>query len=112
MPNVALFNIAGEEIGKGSMDFILKSNYGEYIEKAKAIYEAYADKIILPTDLGYVEDGVRKECAVGAVPAHIGAVDIGSETAALYQQHIRTAKTVSGKKYYSSWSKYKKVKTK
>ena len=84
----------GEEIGKGSMDFILKSNYGEYIEKAKAIYEAYSDKIILPTDLGYVEDGVRKECAVGSVPSHIGAVDIGSETAALYQQHIRTAKTV------------------
>ena len=25
----------GEEIGKDSMDFILKSNYGEYIEKAK-----------------------------------------------------------------------------
>ena len=36
----------GEEIGKGSMDFILKSNYGEYIEKAKAIYEVYGDKIV------------------------------------------------------------------
>ena len=84
----------GEEIGKDSMDFILKSNYGEYIEKAKGIIEKYADKIIVPVDLAYVEDGVRKECAIGSVPAHIGAMDIGSETAALYQQHIRSAKTV------------------
>ena len=29
-----------------------------------------------------------------------------------YYVRIRTYKTVSGKKYYSSWSKYKKVKTK
>ena len=29
-----------------------------------------------------------------------------------YYLRIRTYKTVSGKKYYSSWSKYKKVKTK
>ena len=84
----------GEEIGKDSMDFILKSNYGEYIEKAKGIIEKYADKIVIPVDLAYVEDGVRKECAVGSVPEHIGAMDIGSETAALYQQHIRSAKTV------------------
>ncbi|MBQ3486667.1 MAG: phosphoglycerate kinase, partial [Clostridia bacterium] len=84
----------GEEIGRGSMDFILKSNYGEYIEKAKGIIEKYADKIVVPVDLAYVEDGVRKECAVGSVPTHINAMDIGSETAALYQQHIRSAKTV------------------
>ena len=84
----------GEEIGKDSMDFILKSNYGEYIEKAKGIIEKYADKIIVPVDLAYVEDGVRKECAIGSVPEHINAMDIGSETAAIYQQHIRSAKTV------------------
>ena len=29
-----------------------------------------------------------------------------------YYVRIRTYKTVSGKKYYSSWSKYKKIKTK
>ena len=84
----------GEEIGKDSMDFILKSNYGEYIEKAKGIIEKYADKIVIPVDLAYVEDGVRKECAVGSVPTHINAMDIGSKTAELYQQIIRDAKTV------------------
>lgn len=84
----------GEEIGKGSVDFIYKSNYEEYIDKAKVLYEKYADRIMLPTDLAYVEDGVRKECKIGAVPAHIGAVDVGSETAKAYADVIYSSKTV------------------
>ena len=84
----------GEAIGQGSLDFIYKSSYGEFIEKAKTIYEKYADKIVLPSDLAYVEDGARKECAIGAVPADICAVDIGSETARQYEAIILAAKTV------------------
>ncbi len=84
----------GEEIGQGSLDFIFKSNYGEYIEVAKRIYAEYGERILLPVDLGYVENGERRECAIGAVPAAIGAVDVGSGTAELYQAAIRGAKTV------------------
>ena len=84
----------GEGIGRGSLDFIYKSNYGEYIEKAKGIYETYASRIVLPTDLAYVENGARRECAVGAVPVDICAVDIGSRTAAAYRERILSAKTV------------------
>ena len=84
----------GEQIGQGSMNFIIKSNYQEFIEKAKVIYEQYADKIVLPTDLAYIENGQRLECPVGNVPEAITALDIGSETAAAYQQIIRDAKTV------------------
>lgn len=84
----------GEDIGKGSMDFILKSNYGEYIEKAKVLYEKYKDYIVLPADLAYVEEGVRKEAGVGAIPKEAALTDIGAETAAVYQEYIRTSKTV------------------
>jgi len=84
----------GEDIGKGSMDFILKSNYGEYIEKAKGIYEKYKDNIVLPTDLAYTEGGVRKEAKIGAIPELVGLTDIGHDTAAAYQNYIRTSKTV------------------
>lgn len=34
----------GAEIGKGSLDFIYKSNYGEYIDVAKVLLEKYADR--------------------------------------------------------------------
>ncbi len=84
----------GEDIGKGSMDFIMKSNYGEYIDKAKVIYEKYKDNIVLPTDLAYTEDGVRKEAKIGSIPEHVGLVDIGEETSAAYQKYIRESKTV------------------
>ena len=84
----------GETIGQGSLDFIYRSNYGEYIEKAKGIYAKYADRIVLPADLAYVQDGLRRECAVGSVPEDICAVDIGSRTAKQYETVILQARTV------------------
>ena len=84
----------GESIGRGSLDFIYKSNYGEYIEKARGIYKKYASRIVLPADLAYVESGARRECAVGAVPADICAVDVGSRTAEAYRARILSANTV------------------
>lgn len=88
-----LLAAAGEEIGKGSMDFIIKSNYGEYIDKAKVIYEKYKEKIVLPVDLCYVKDGKRCEADIGAIPADIGAVDIGHKSADMYKDIILNAKT-------------------
>ena len=84
----------GEQIGQGSLDFIRKSNYGEYIEVAKGLYEKYADQIVLPTDLAAVVDGQRQEHPIGAIPAELAAIDIGSETAAAYAAIIAEAKTV------------------
>lgn len=89
-----LLAAAGEEIGKGSMDFIVKSNYAEWIEKAKPLYEKYKDNIVLPCDLAYVEDGVRKEASVGSIPAHAGLVDIGHKAVEEYEKIILGAKTV------------------
>ena len=84
----------GKEIGQGSVDFIMKSNYGEYIEKAKELYAQYGGKIILPADLAWVTSGERQEAALGSVPADIAAVDVGGETARLYREAILNAKTV------------------
>ena len=84
----------GKQIGQGSLDFILKSNYGEYIDRARELYAQYGDKIVLPKDLSWVENGGRKEALLGSVPADIGAVDIGHETVSEYQQLILNAGTV------------------
>lgn len=82
------------EIGQGSVDFIMKSNYGEYIEKAKELYARYGGKITLPADLAWAEDGERREAALGGVPANIAAVDVGGGTAKIYREAILGAKTV------------------
>jgi phosphoglycerate kinase len=84
----------GEEIGQASRDFIYRSNYGEFIDVAKDLYARYGERIELPTDLGYVENGERRECTIGAVPTQIGAVDIGAATAAHYADVILHSKTV------------------
>ena len=84
----------GVEIGSGTLGFIEKSGYAEFIEKAKGFYSRYADKIVLPTDLAQVVDGKRVEAKVGAIPADFDAMDIGSETAEKYRQIILSSKTV------------------
>ena len=85
---------AGEKIGQGSYDFIVKSNYEEYIEKAKGVLNEYRDHFLLPTDLAYTEGGVRKEAKVGEMPVSCAATDIGTETSATYQKVIRESATV------------------
>ena len=58
----------GAEIGKGSLDFIYKSNYGEYIDVAKVLLEKYADRIVLPEDLAWLENGERAKRQSAAFP--------------------------------------------
>ena len=82
------------QIGKGSLDFIMKSNYGDFIKVAGELYAQYKDKIVLPEDLAWVADGKRCEAAVGEIPQDISAVDIGSRTAMRYRSEIMAAKTV------------------
>ncbi|MBR3640663.1 MAG: phosphoglycerate kinase [Oscillibacter sp.] len=84
----------GEEIGAGSMAFIEKSGYTEFIETAKGLLEKYAERIVLPSDGAFVQDGKRREAKIGSVPADVSLTDIGSETAAKYQEIIRESKTV------------------
>ena len=84
----------GVEIGSGTLGFIQKSGYSEYIEKAAKIYGRYVDRIELPADLAQVRDGLRQEAAVGSIPADFDAIDVGSETAKRYRKAILAAKTV------------------
>jgi phosphoglycerate kinase len=84
----------GNEIGRASREFIEKSGYAGFINDAKVLLDKYADKIRLPVSLAYVENGARREAKVGAVPEHIGALDIGEDTAIQYAKVIRSAKTV------------------
>ncbi len=89
-----LLHAVGKKVGKGSVDFIYAKNYEDYIPKAKALYEAYPDKIVLPVDLGGTKDGARVEYGLDEVPDDFTAVDIGAKTIALYEAEIAAAKTV------------------
>ena len=81
-------------IGLGSLDFILKSNYGEYIEKAGTIYNRFAEQIVLPEDVAFVKDDQREEAPMDAIPAEAAVVDIGSRAIQSYTDLIRISRTV------------------
>ncbi len=89
-----LLHAVGKKVGKGSVDFIYAKNYEEYIPKAKALYEAYPDRIALPVDVAGTADGQRVEYALDEVPDDFTAVDIGAETIKSYCAEIAAAKTV------------------
>ena len=84
----------GVEIGKGTLDFIFESGYGEYIDNAKRIYRRFSDQIILPDDLAQGMEGRRKEAECGVIPLDFTATDIGMRTAEKYREIILTSKTV------------------
>jgi phosphoglycerate kinase len=84
----------GEAIGRGSLAFIEKTGYSEFIETAKPLLKQYGDKILLPKSLAYLEDGARREAAVGSIPENISALDIGQDAALEYAEVILSVKTV------------------
>jgi phosphoglycerate kinase len=84
----------GEHVGQGSLDYIEKTGYSEFIDRSKPLLAAYAEKILLPDDLAYLGDGVRREAEVGALPEEASALDIGEKSARRFSEIIRAAKTV------------------
>ncbi len=83
----------GIDIGKPSLDFIIKKGYGEFIEKSKETLAQFGDKIEIPIDAAWDNDG-RHECDVADMPVQESLLDIGSKTAAKYADIIKSAKTV------------------
>ncbi len=84
----------GLDIGKASADFIRSSNLAEFIPVAGGILEKFPDRIVLPSDLAFEEEGGRKELALKQLPCDALLADIGHETAAEYVRIIRESGTV------------------
>ena len=84
----------GEQIGAASLGFIKKQGYDGFIQTAAPLLEKYGEKIVLPVDLAYTEEGKRGEAMVGQLPDDKMLVDIGAQTAAKYREIIMGAQTV------------------
>ena len=85
---------SGVDIGAPSMEFIRASQLEQYVEESKAILAEHGDKIVLPADLAWVEDGERREVAVADLPVDAQLVDIGHAATADYGVCIAAAGTV------------------
>jgi phosphoglycerate kinase len=83
-----------KDIGEGARNFIKKEGYEFLVGTAGELLAKYRDKIIVPGDFAAAGNGRRVEYPLGKIPPGALVLDIGTETAKLYQERIRSAKTV------------------
>jgi phosphoglycerate kinase len=88
-----LFFLAkGIDIGTESREIIYKKKLDQYLDKAKELLLGYKEKIILPIDFAYNQNG-RKELEIDSLPLQGIISDIGTKTISYYIQEIDKAKT-------------------
>jgi phosphoglycerate kinase len=84
----------GTDIGKKKEKFIKDRGLEEFVPYAAEYIRDYPDKIEVPYDLAYEENGVRKEIAVSILPLDEMFMDIGEETIKIYADIISRAGTI------------------
>lgn len=65
----------------------------QYLDQAKKILKSHSEKIMLPIDIAYDNNG-RKEIGTEDLPAEFTVSDIGSKTIDLYKDIISGSGTV------------------
>lgn len=84
----------GQDIGTKARELIEYKGFGKLVPVARELLGEFGDQIIMPVDYAYVSDNKRKETIGGPIPPAALITDIGSKTAAAYQEMILAAKTV------------------
>lgn len=85
---------AGYKLGGAKENFLKDRGLDVFIPDAESYLRDFGDKILYPLDLAYEENGVRKEIAVGDLPAEHVFMDIGSSTIAAFEKTIAEARTL------------------
>ena len=84
----------GISIGNASYDFLQKNNHLENIPIARELLEKYAEKILIPEDMAYVEEAKRGEDRCEKLSDARLYVDIGHQTVEKYKKLLKEAKTI------------------
>lgn len=83
----------GISIGAPSESLIRDKKLEPYVEKAREIWQTFAEKIVLPLDYAYCYEG-RKEMDAQRLPVDHLIADIGQKTIRAYKKEITRAKTL------------------
>ena len=84
----------GVDIGKKTMDFLVKKELMQFKPGIKELLAKYPDKIILPVDVALDVDGKRKEIPVSKLPTECSIFDIGKKTVDKFADVISKAKSI------------------
>ena len=89
-----LFLMAKEiRLGKATEEVIYAKKLDQYMDQAKSLLKDYGNKIIVPIDFAYDDNG-RKEIRLEDLPTEHVISDIGTATIDMYKDIISRSKTV------------------
>lgn len=84
----------GIDIGAPSVNLIKTLGYEGEVAKARAILDAYPDKVILPEYVAVKQNDERREYAVAATPADCPILDMGGESIEVFCKLLRESGTI------------------
>ena len=83
---------AGQKFNDAEEEELAKAP--DQVQKAKNILATHRDRILMPTDLGTLEDGGRLETSISKLTRAGSSLDIGGETVKKFVGIVRESKTV------------------
>ncbi len=84
----------GVDLGAPAREFIEDRSLDSFIPRAAELLETYGNRIEVPSDLAFEEDGERREIDVTDLPIDRHLIDVGSRTVAAYETVIAGAATM------------------
>lgn len=83
----------GYDLGETTMNFLKERNLDKFLKPAREYLSKYGDRIELPRDLAYDNNGIRTEIVVDDLPVEALFLDIGQKTIQDYEEIIAHAGT-------------------
>jgi phosphoglycerate kinase len=84
----------GVDLGKKTMDFLVKKELTGLIPGIKALIQKYPGEVVVPVDVALDVDGKRREISVDELPTEYSIFDIGAKTVENYAGIISKAKSI------------------
>ncbi|TDT56499.1 phosphoglycerate kinase [Fonticella tunisiensis] len=84
----------GYDLGSKNEKFIKDRSLDVFIKPAKEYLSDYPEKIVVPVDLAFEKDGVRREISIEDLPTDELCMDIGSRTIEIFKEEIAKAGTI------------------
>ena len=88
-----LLKAEGRELGEKTEEYLRKKKFDKLLDEVKDIRDKLRERMKIPLDIAYEEDGERRELRVENLPASGIILDIGEETAEKYSGIIKNADT-------------------
>jgi len=94
MVSTVLAHVSGMNVGGKNVQELKDKGFEKMFPSAKAIMEKYPDRILIPVDVAFSLDGIRKEVSAKDFPPPSEIRDIGAATIRLFSETVEGAKSI------------------